>query len=92
MLSHERFFEPYCTLFLAIIPCTPQYKWFLGSRISNEKNKFIKDYILKESAIGFFWMPFFVPSFYDEVRSIRQKQMDNVMKNLIVRMRDDKLF
>lgn len=49
-------YEPYCIVFLTIIPCTPPMKWLVGIRVKDNKGNIIKDYMVKEDAFEIYWV------------------------------------
>jgi hypothetical protein len=82
------FFEPYCLLFLTILPCTPPIDWIVGIRVNDHSGKFIKDYVVHESAREIYWLfGILKPNVPDG--DIRRDLLRNALSNILVDIHQD---
>lgn len=86
----EGFFEPYCFIFLTIIPCTPPLFWNLGAEITTNDKQM--NYFVKEEARELIWAfgPIFKRFGKGEVK--RSELYFNMLNHILMKFREDQVI
>ena len=82
------FYEPYCAIFLTVIPCTPPYKWLVGIRVKDSSGKLVKDFNVKEDATEIYWLfGLHKPNVPDG--DVERDVLRNAFTNILIDIRKD---
>lgn len=86
------FFEPYCLLFLTILPCTPPVNWALGMQAIGKDGKVLGTYFVKEEAMEVTWLFGFLLAGAASGKKKESELFQNMLNNVFSKMRADNVL